>query len=36
MTLFDAVASKGEAVFAEALGRWCAGERDAQTLRLIG
>ena len=35
MTLFEAVAQAGDNVFAPALDRWCAGQRDEQTLRLI-
>jgi uncharacterized protein (DUF1810 family) len=35
MTLFEAAALGGEEVFALALDRWCAGERDQRTLRLI-
>jgi uncharacterized protein (DUF1810 family) len=34
MTLFEAAVP--DAVFKQALERWCAGERDARTLELIG
>jgi uncharacterized protein (DUF1810 family) len=36
MTLFEAVVPDAEPVFAKALERWCAGERDTRTLELIG
>jgi uncharacterized protein (DUF1810 family) len=36
MTLFEMAAGGSEPAFAQALDRWCAGERDAHTLRLIG
>jgi uncharacterized protein (DUF1810 family) len=35
MTLFEAAAPAGETVFAQVLDRWCGGERDAHTLRLV-
>ncbi len=34
MTLFEA-AAPDEPLFAEALDRWCSGERDARTLELL-
>jgi uncharacterized protein (DUF1810 family) len=36
MTLFEAAAADAAAMFAQALDRWCAGERDPRTLQLIG
>jgi uncharacterized protein (DUF1810 family) len=36
MTLFEAASSGADKVFAQALEQWCAGERDARTLELIG
>ncbi|MCB8882623.1 DUF1810 domain-containing protein [Acidisoma cellulosilytica] len=35
MTLFEATGSEESGVFGAALDRWCAGERDAATLRLL-
>ena len=35
MTLFDAAASELTPVFAQAVEKWCAGERDPRTRRLI-
>ncbi len=35
MTLFESLAEGANSVFAQALQRWCAGERDARTLELI-
>jgi uncharacterized protein (DUF1810 family) len=35
MTLFEAAASQADASFAQALERWCGGERDRHTLQLI-
>jgi uncharacterized protein (DUF1810 family) len=35
MTLFEAVASRADDVFALALDRFCSGHRDGRTLRLI-
>jgi uncharacterized protein (DUF1810 family) len=35
MTLFEAATDGRDLVFGQALSRWCAGERDASTLRLI-
>ncbi len=36
MTLFEAAVPEAAAMFAQALDRWCAGERDPHTLQLIG
>jgi uncharacterized protein (DUF1810 family) len=36
MTLFEAAVPDADKVFVQALERWCAGERDARTLELIG
>jgi uncharacterized protein (DUF1810 family) len=35
MTLFEAAVTEADAVFGQALERWCAGERDPHTLQLI-
>jgi uncharacterized protein (DUF1810 family) len=35
MTLFETAAPADEPVFARAIERWCAGERDRRTLQLI-
>ena len=35
MTLFEAAVPQANAVFRQALVRWCAGERDSRTLQLI-
>jgi uncharacterized protein (DUF1810 family) len=35
MTLFEAAVPQADAVFGQALERWCAGERDPRTLQLI-
>ena len=35
MTLFEAAAPQVNAVFGQALERWCAGERDLRTLQLV-
>jgi uncharacterized protein (DUF1810 family) len=35
MTLFEAAVPEMGSVFGEALDRWCAGERDSNTLRLL-
>ena len=35
MTLFEAAVPEAGSVFAQALDRWCAGERDPRTLQLI-
>jgi uncharacterized protein (DUF1810 family) len=35
MTLFEAAVPEARPVFAQAIDRWCAGERDPRTLQLI-
>jgi uncharacterized protein (DUF1810 family) len=35
MTLFESAVPEAGSVFAQALDRWCAGERDHRTLELI-
>ncbi|MBN9560176.1 MAG: DUF1810 domain-containing protein [Alphaproteobacteria bacterium] len=35
MTLFETAARSDEQVFASAIERWCAGERDSRTLQLL-
>ena len=35
MTLFEATVPEAGPVFAQAIDRWCAGERDPRTLQLI-
>lgn len=35
MTLFEAAAPPEDRVFGAAIDRWCAGERDARTRRLV-
>jgi uncharacterized protein (DUF1810 family) len=35
MTLFEAAVPEAMPVFAQAIDRWCAGERDPRTLQLI-
>lgn len=35
MTLFEAVADEGS-IFSQALARWCEGQRDTVTLRVLG
>jgi uncharacterized protein (DUF1810 family) len=35
MTLFEAAVPQADPVFAQALARWCGGQRDTRTLQLI-